>query len=216
MNIKSFACAVLLSVLLAMLCVGSAWAYEPRAEDQGFLVVAESENRALLLKGETLQLRLVDIPTGKTWDTCVMDGQQGNKTVKNVQKSALLVTFITNAQNATTTTFDSYSKSVQTGTYAWTLIENGVEISFTIGDDTFIIDDIPKAIRADKYMALRENAGWDNKDLKKFQENYRAVKIEGLDQEYMIRVKDESLSVLLIKQLYELIFTSGIYTEADV
>ena len=216
MNIKSFACAVLLGVLLALLCAGSAWAYEPQAEDQGFLVVAESENRALLLNEETMQLRLKDIPTGKSWDTCVMNGQQGNKTVKNVQKSTMLATFITNAQNATTTTFDSYSKSVQTGAYAWTLIENGVEIRFTIGDDTFIIDDIPKAIRADKYMALRENAGWDNKDLKKFQENYRAVKIEGLDQEYMIRVKDDSLSVLLIKQLYELIFTSGIYTEADM
>ena len=184
MNIKSFACAVLLSVLLALLCVGSAWAYEPRAEDQGFLVVAESENRALLLNEETMQLRLKDIPTGKTWDTCVMDGQQGNKTVKNVQKSTLLATFISNAQNATTTTFDSYSKSVQTGTCEWKQIENGIEIRFTIGDDTFIIDDLPKAIRADKYTALRDNAGWDNKDLKKFQENYRAVKVGGQDQEH--------------------------------
>ena len=216
MNKKLFACAVLLGVLLALIWAGTACAYELRAEDAGFTVAAESENRALLLNEETLQLRLVDIPTGKTWDSCVMDGQQGNKTVKNVQKSALLATFISNAQNATTTTFDSYSKSLQTGTYAWKPIENGVEIDFTIGDDTFIIDDLPKAIRADKYMNLRDNAGWDNKDLKKFQENYRAVKIEGLEQEYMIRVKDDSLSVLLIKQLHELIFTSGIYTEADM
>ncbi|MBR6007723.1 MAG: hypothetical protein IK056_01425, partial [Clostridia bacterium] len=136
MNIKSFACAVLLGVLLALLCAGSACAYELRAEDRGFAAVAENGNRALLLNEETLQLRLVDIPTGKTWDTCVMDGQQGNKTVKNVQKSALLLTFITNAQNATTTTFDSYSKSLQTGTYEWKQIENGVEIRFTLGDDT--------------------------------------------------------------------------------
>ena len=216
MNKKLFACAVLLGVLLALIWAGTALAYDLRAEDAGFIVAAENENRALLLNEETLQLRLVDIPTGKTWDSCVMDGQQGNKTVKNVQKSALLATFISNAQNATTTTFDSYSKSLQTGTYSWKLIENGVQIDFTIGDDTFIIDDLPKAIRADKYTALRDNAGWDNKDLKKFQENYRAVKIEGLDQEYMIRVKDDSLSVLLIKQLYDLIFTSGIYTEADM
>ena len=216
MNIKKFACAVLLGVLLALLCAGSALAYDLRAEDAGFIVAAENENRALLLNEETLQLRLVDFPTGKTWDSCAMNGQQGNKTVKNVQKSALLATFISNAQNATTTTFDSYSKSVQTGTFAWSAVENGVEVRFTIGDDTFIIDDIPKAIRADKYTALRENAGWDNKDLKKFQENYRAVKVAGQEQEYMIRVKDDSLSVLLIKQLHELIFTSGIYTEADM
>ena len=216
MNVKKFACAVLLCVLLALIWAGNALAYDLRAEDAGFTVAAESENRALLLNEETLQLRLVDIPTGKTWDSCAMNGQQGNKTVKNVQKSALLATFISNAQNATTTTFDSYSKSVQTGTFAWSAVENGVEIRFTIGDDTFIIDDIPKAIRADKYTALRENAGWDNKDLKKFQENYRAVKVAGQEQEYMIRVKDDSLSVLLIKQLYELIFTSGIYTEADM
>ena len=216
MNIRSFACAVCFILLLSLLCLGSALAYEPRPQDQGFIVAAESENRALLLNEETLQLRLVDIPTGKTWDTSVMDGQQGNKTVKNIQKSTLLATFISNAQNATTTTFDSYSKSLQTGTFQWLKIENGVEIRFDIGDDTFIVDDLPKAIRADKYMLLRENAGWDNKDLKKFQENYRAVKVSGQDQEYMVRVKDDSLSVLLIKQLHELIFSSGIYTEADM
>ncbi len=216
MNKRLFACAVVLGVLLLPLCAENACAYELRAEDAGFIIASESENRALLLNEETLQLRLVDNPTGKTWDSCVMNGRQGNKTVKNVQKSALLATFISNAQNATTTTFDSYSKSLQTGTYTWELIENGVEIDFTIGDDTFIIDDLPKAIRADKYTALREGAGWESKDLKKFQENYRAVKIEGKEQEYMIRVKDDSLSALLIKQLHELIFTSGIYTEADM
>ena len=216
MNAKALASALLLGLLLALLCAGSACAYDLRPEDEGFLVAAETENRALLFNEKTLQVRLVDIPSGKTWDNCVMNGQQGNKTVKNTQKSNLLTTFISNAQNATTNTFDSYSKSVQTETYEWELTQNGVEIRFNIGDDTLIVDDIPKGMRADKYQALLDGAGWSNNDKKKYQENYRAVKISGQDYEYMIRVKDDSLSPLLIKQLHELIFSSGIYTEADM
>ena len=216
MKVRWIASAMLLGVLLVFSCFGSACAYELRPEDQGFIVAAETQRRALLIDGETLQFRLVDIPTGKTWDSCVMNGQQGNKTIKNVQKSTLLATFISNAQNATTNTFDSYSKSLQTGTFAWQLIENGVEIHFTIGDDTYIVDDLPKGIRADKYQKLLDGAGWSSNDKKKFQENYRAVKVNGLEQEYMIRVKDNSLSVLLIKQLYALIFDSGIYTMEDM
>ena len=91
-----------LVVLLSLLCVGGAWAYELRPEDAGFSVAAETERRTLLFNANTLQFRLVDNATGKTWDTCVMNGKQGNKTVKNNQKSTLVATFISNAQNATT------------------------------------------------------------------------------------------------------------------
>ena len=216
MRVRQTGIILVLLLILSLLCAGSACAYELRPEDQGFVVAAETESRALLFNSATLQFRLVDQATGKAWDTSVLNGQQGNKTIKNMQKSALLATFISNAQNATTNTFDTYSKSLQPETFAWDLIENGVEIRYTIGDDTLIIDDLPKGIRADKYQALLDGAGWSSKDSKKFQENYRAVKVAGLDSEYMIRVKDNSLSVLLIQQLHELIFSSGVYTEADM
>ncbi len=206
----------LIVVLLPLFCLCGAWAYDLRPEDAGFAVAAETEQRTLLFNADTLQFRLADNATGKTWDTCVLNGQQGNKTVKNTQKSTLVATFISNAQNATTNTMDSCSKSQQTGTYAWEAVPGGIEIHFTLGDDTLIIDDLPKAIRADKYYLLRDNAGWDSKETKKFQDNYRAVKMQGLEQEYMIRVKDDSLSALLIKDLYALIFSSGIYTQADM
>lgn len=205
-----------LVVLLSLLCVGGAWAYELRPEDAGFSVAAETERRTLLFNADTLQFRLVDNATGKTWDTCVMNGKQGNKTVKNNQKSTLVATFISNAQNATTNNMDTCSKSQQTGTYVWEAVPGGIEIHFTLGDDTLIIDDLPKAIRVDKYYRLRDESGWSSKEDKKFLENYRAVKMQGLDQEYMIRVKDDSLSALLIKDLHALVFTSGVYTQEDM
>ncbi len=203
-------------ILLTLLCAGGAWAYELRPEDAGFAVAAETEQRTLLFNAGTLQIRLVDNATGKTWDTCVLDGKQGNKTVKNTQKSALVATYISNAQNATTNNMDSSSKSQQTGTYDWEAVPGGVEIHFTLGDATLIIDDLPKAIRVDKYYKLRDESGWTSKEDKKFLDNYRAVKMQGLEQEYMIRVKDDSLSALLIKDLYALIFTSGAYTQEDM
>ena len=206
----------LCGVLLLLLWAGGAGAYELQPADKGFALVAETEKRALLFNAETLQLRLVDLETGKTWDTCVLDGQQGNKTIKYTQKSTLVATFISNAQNATTGTMDSCSKSRDTGTYEWENIPGGVEVRFTLSDDTLIIDDLPKAIRADKYYVLLEGAGWSKKDQSKFNDNYRAVKIQGQEQEYMIRVKDDSLSALLIKDLYALIFSSGLYTQEDM
>ena len=48
MNAKALAYALLLGLLLALLCAGSACAYDLRPEDEGFLVAAETENRALL------------------------------------------------------------------------------------------------------------------------------------------------------------------------
>ncbi len=205
-----------LCVALLLLCMGSAGAYEMQPGDKGFTVAAETEERVLLFNAETLQLRLVDPETGKTWDTCVMNGQQGNKTIKNTQKSTLVATFISNAQNATVNTMDTCSKSQQTGTFEWKTVPGGVEIHFTLGDNTLIIDDLPKAIRADKYYDLKDNAGWTTKETNKFLDNYRAVRMQGLEQEYMIRVKDDSLSALLIKDLYALIFSSGIYTPEDM
>ncbi len=203
-------------VLLLLLCTDGAGAYELQPADKGFAVAAETAERVLLFNAETLQLRLVDPETGKTWDTCVLNGQQGNKTIKNTQKSTLVATFISNAQNATVNTMDTCSKSQQTGTFEWENVPGGVEIRFTLGDDTLIIDDLPKAIRVDKYYDLKENAGWTSKEANKFLDNYRAVKMQGLEQEYMIRVKDDSLSALLIKDLYAIIFSSGIYTQEDM
>ncbi|MBQ3080806.1 MAG: hypothetical protein IJC48_12550 [Clostridia bacterium] len=202
-------------ILLAIVLMNaiSACAYEMRVEDEGFTLIAENGSKALLMDEETLQLRWVDLATGKTWDTSVMNGQSGNRTIKSLQKAALQVTFIVNAQNATTTNMDSYTYSVQTEGFEWRKIDNGVEIDYTIGDDAYIIDDLPKGIRVDRYQALADGAGWSTTEAKEFRDNYRAVKMEGLDQEYMIRVKDDSLSALQIKKLYNVIFSSGIYTQ---
>ena len=102
---------LILCIFLALLLgIGGACAYELRAEDEGFTIAAETETRTLLIDEKTMQLRLVDNATGKSWDTSVMDGKQGNRAIKNTQKSAIQATFISNPQNATTTIMDSYSK----------------------------------------------------------------------------------------------------------
>ncbi len=207
---------ILLALVLSL--IGSAYAYEMRAEDEGFTLIAENETKALLFNEKTTELRIVDMESGKVWDTVEMNGQQGNRTIKSLQKAAIQATFITNAQTSpvTTSSMDSYSKSIDTETYEWRLIENGVEITYTIGDNAYIIDDLPKGIRADKYQKLLENSDWSTSQKKDFNDNYRAVPQPGQEHEYMIRVKDDSLSALLIKKLYEMIFSSGVYTQEDM
>ena len=207
----------LLTALVLSLFV-SAYAYELRAEDEGFTLISENETKALLFNEKTTEIRIVDLETGKVWDSAEMNGSQGNRTIKSLQKSAVQATFITNAQTSpvTTTAMDSYTYSVNNGTFEWQLIENGVEITYTIGDNAYIIDDLPKAIRVDKYQKILENSDWSTSQKKDFDANYRAVPQKDSEYEYMIRVKDDSLSALLIKKLYEMIFTSGVYTQEDL
>ncbi len=207
---------ILIILSLTLLMLSTALAMELRPEDEGFTLMAENENRALLLNEETLNIRLVNLLTGENWDSCVPKGSKGNKTVKNTQKSTFTLAFISDPKRATITTMDSYSKSVSLGNYSILPIENGFEVSYEVGDDTLIIDDLPKGIRVDKYFNLRDNAGWSSKEKKDFEAQYRALKPAGLDQEYMIRVKDDSLSILQIKQIYGLLFDSGLYTIADM
>ena len=205
----------IVTLLLAAACAG-ALAYDALPEDAGFILAAETETRALLLDEKTMQVRLVNKETGERLDTAALNGKIGNKSVKNTQKSTLIVNYITNAKNGAVSAMDSYSKSIQTGSCVWQPIKNGVELRFTIGDDMLIVDDLPKGLRADKYQRLLEEAGWTSKQKKTIRENYRAVRLAGMEYEYMIRVKDDSLSVMMIKELYKLIFESGIYTQEDM
>ena len=99
----------LLMALVLSLFV-SAYAYELRTEDEGFTLISENETKALLFNEKTTEVRLVDLETGKVWDSAEMNGSQGNRTIKSLQKSAVQATFITNAQTSpvTTTAMDSY------------------------------------------------------------------------------------------------------------
>ena len=207
---------ILMALVLSLFV--SAYAYELRTEDEGFTLISENETKALLFNEETTEVRLVDLETGKVWDSAEMNGSQGNRTIKSLQKSAVQATFITNAQTSpvTTTAMDSYARSVDYGEFEYKLIENGVEVTYTIGDNAFIIDDLPKAIRVDKYQKILEASDWSTSQKKDFDANYRAVPQKDSEYEYMIRVKDDSLSALLVKKLYEMIFTSGVYTQEDL
>jgi len=207
---------ILLALVISMFA--SAYAYEMRAEDEGFTLISESETKALLFNEKTTEVKIVDLETGKSWNSAEMNGQQGNRTIKSLQKSAVQATFILNSTTSpiTTTAMDSYSRSVEYGNFEWQLIENGVEVTYTIGDNAYIIDDLPKAIRVDKYLKIVESSSWSTSQKKDFDANYRAVPQKDSEYEYMIRVKDDSLSNLLIKKLYEMIFTSGVYTQEDL
>ena len=207
----------ILAALVLSLFV-SAYAYELRTEDEGFTLISENETKALLFNEKTTEVRIVDLETGKVWDSAELNGSQGNRTIKSLQKSAVQATFIINAQTSpfTTTAMDSNTYSVNNETFAWQLIENGVEVTYTIGDNTYIVDDLPKAIRVDKYQKILENSSWSTSQKKDFDSNYRAVPQKDSEYEYMIRVKDDSLSALLIKKLYEMIFSSGVYTQEDL
>ena len=136
--------------LVLLLSLSGALAEESVGVNAGFSRMAETETRALLLNAESFQVRLVNKQTGERFDAVVLNGTQGNKTIKNTQKSILTVNYISNAQNGATNTMDSYSKAVQMQAVSCTPIENGFELGFSLGDNTLIIDDLPKAIRADK------------------------------------------------------------------
>lgn len=176
---------------------------------EGFTLMAQTDTRQLWLDEKTMQVRLVDIASGRAVHTKEMKGQQGNKTVKNTQKSDLFITYIANEKVGTTGVIDSYSLSVDLDNYEVSPLENGFSVRYTIGDTTLVIDDLPKMVPVEKYNE-KLLPHWTSTNEKLWREHYRVV-----GNTMWVRIRDDGMGGMVIKQLYGLLFDTGEYTFAD-
>ncbi|MBQ3668503.1 MAG: hypothetical protein II920_04675, partial [Clostridia bacterium] len=159
---------------------------------------------------ETFEMRVTDLSSGKIYNTKVMNGTKGNGLTKNTQKSDCRVTYIVNEFVGTTNSMDSNSMSVAYGNCEYTLIENGIEISFTIGDKTLTSDDLPKMVPVEKYNTMLL-PNWSERDDKLFREFYRIYR-----DTMWVRYNENAMGKVKLSALYEQFYTLTPYTKEDL
>lgn len=192
-------------MLLALACAGAI-----SEEMDGFRLCADNGELRLYINEETLELRVQESATGRMHATKIMDGQGGNKTTKNAQKSHVRVYYVVNEFVGTRDSMDSYPMSVSYSEYEITDIDGGVEVRYTIGDMTISVEDLPKMVPLEKYYdKLLPN--WSERDDKAFREYYRVYQ-----NTMWVRTDDGNIGKVKLQNLYKLFYEVGTYTREDL
>lgn len=173
------------------------------------LLTYESDGAVLTIDPATMAVSFTPAGSEVTYTTAVLQSTSGSRAMKNLQKSALSVQYIANALAGTISAMDSFSMSVDLGEATVERLPEGFRVSYGIGSNELVVDDLPKMIPVEIYHE-RLKPAWTEKNDKLFNSNYRVVP-RGDGSSVFVRAKDD-LGKLVISQLYELIFTQGGYT----
>lgn len=171
--------------------------------------VTENDKASLYIDKETSMIRLISKKTNAYVDTKVLSDGQGNPVSKNAQKSDLVFSYIDDIKNATIKTIDTYSMAVQLKQVEYENIENGIRITYKIGEQKLTIHDLPKNVGKEKMETLVISK-LSKAEKKIFDEQYRL-----LGEKY-VRTKDSGVSDLNINRLYKLLYETGSYTTEDL
>ncbi len=115
-----------------------------------FVKVGESGKMQLLLNPATATIRWMDTSTGIYQDTN-MSHDEGIQGLTNSEQSDLVVRYFSGSTKSnmlyyTLSSFDSYSMCVNRGQMAYQLMDNGVRIVYTLGDDSITYKNFPPRI----------------------------------------------------------------------
>ncbi len=113
-------------------------------EDAGEVLVAETDTRKLYLNSETLNLKVEDKATGKTWNAIHPEGTED-------EKSLLKISYI--GEDNTVLSWNSFLYSVKDKTYTMERIEGGVRINLAMKElDSLRVNEyVPQRITIEKY-----------------------------------------------------------------
>lgn len=202
----------LIALLCSIMLLGIPAAFAEQGSD-GFDTMAENSFLRLSMNKDTMQARVTVLSSGKEYTTMLFDDASGSPATQNIQKSALNVQFIQNMRRGTTGAMDSYSLSVAQKTAAVEPIPGGFSVRYQIGNSELNIEDLPKAVPVSKYNE-KLLPFWTEKDIKVFRSNYRVVPRDD-GSETWVRMNDDGLGKLVIKQIYGLLYEKGQYTKDD-
>jgi len=183
-------------------------------EGNEFQTVAESNGMELQLNPETAMIRWVNNETGEYKDTNLNGSAwDGN----NNSKSDLVFSYFNGTESdpyATTANYDSFSKAVkQDGQIAYQLMDNGVRIIYTIGENSINHKNFPLDISGERmeefvlqYMTPQE------------QEIFRTSYYTRMnDGHYHRKSNDDApLAGMAVNQLYKQFYEIGTYTEEEL
>ncbi|MEL3900341.1 MAG: DUF5696 domain-containing protein [Treponema phagedenis] len=177
--------------------------------DETIQPLAENEYWKISIDKTNLQVSFMHKQTNQVLQSIRFDGIEGSAATKNVQKSNIIVTYMSNLRQGTVNSMDSFSYSTSFNRFEITPISNGVSLQMTLGDDSLTVDDLPKMIPVEKYTKLLLPK-LSSRDDKLFRDNYRVVQ-----NKYWVRATD-TMGTLAINRLHSLIFEKSEYTKGDM
>lgn len=134
---------------------------ESKSDVEGMTLVCENDNLKLYTNTATAEIAVYDKRNGKiTYSNPQNADEDGvaNATHKNYLKSQLIVDYLNSSR--TTSTYDSYSASVENGQVTAEAMENGIRYIYEIGDTTSPTGIVPVYItkeRLDSFVAKMDD-----------------------------------------------------------
>jgi hypothetical protein len=182
---------------------------------KGLEQVAESENIVMFLDQSKSMIRLVFKETGAYIDSKIFDGEAGNGTTKNTQKSDLLFSYLIETKgnsSITISTMDNYTLSVELDGVTYEKLDQGVRVKYEIGDTSITYNDFPKFISEERMNELVI------KNLNSMQKQLVTTTYYRLSQGVYVRKSGEDIPLgkLAAKELYTFFYEKGTYTTEDL
>ena len=113
-------------------------------------VVAESTDVIMYYDAKTGMVSLKYKDSGRIINTKVVDGDSGNKTYKNYQKSDFVIYYYKEPKSTSTSTIDNFSLSIDLDQVEYQKIEQGIKLVYTLKEDKLSLDVLPKYIGQEK------------------------------------------------------------------
>ena len=172
-------------------------------------VVAESTDVIMYYDAKTGMISLKYKDSGRIINTKVVDGDSGNKTYKNYQKSDFVIYYYKEPKSTSTSTIDNFSLSIDLDQVEYQKIEQGIKLVYTLKEDKLSIDILPKYIGQEKMETMiLDNLTKAQKE--KVLELYRFYK------DSYVRTKDGGLTQSAIRDMQTIFYEVCGYTEDDL
>lgn len=181
----------------------------PEAIPENFAIVAENDEAILYYNRRAAMIRVESKATGIFFDTKAIEGEGGNNFTKNQQRSDMVFEYIGNKRTGLTTTIDNYSMAIELQQYEHEEIENGVRLSYHLGQEQITLQNLPKYIASDKMF---------EKVISFLSESQRETLLADytLVGDRYVRRSDSGVAQLRINRLYQYFYEDGEYTEEDL
>lgn len=143
--------------------------------------VAENESLELYLDETETMVAVMDKESGALWFSNPVDGAEDNISTsyyQKVLKSQLYLTYID--EDTAVSTMNNYTSSIENGQFEIEEVENGVKITYFIGDSALMIR-LPDAISEERMLKFLEQMSENQQ--KKMKRNYTLYSMETLGED---------------------------------
>jgi hypothetical protein len=146
------------------------------SDDVTMELVAENEALALYFDAETTEIAVKNKKQGTTWYSNPKDREQDGKasgTNKSMLGSQLLIGY--SDSSGKPQQYDNFNQSIQYKQFEIQKLEDGIQITYTVGEKTQGVDQIPKYISAERFHTQILDKIEDEKKRKDLEKRFKYV-----------------------------------------